>query len=141
MGLSGGVRILRKEKAIGLISQPGLQLSREQLDEFALSAQRRLSNFQHINSIESAKNGIYDNILPFCAFNGGSDVWVDIGNKLIGVSILQAYFKANGSEVMHVGDQFLSTGNDIATRRVCTTVWITNPEETAEVLKELIDLF
>jgi len=21
--------------------------------------------------------------LPFCAFNGGSDVWVDVGNKVI----------------------------------------------------------
>ena len=54
--------------------------------------------------------------IPFCAFNGGNDVFMDIGNKLIGVSILQGFFGAEGHQTLHVGDQFLSTGNDIATR-------------------------
>lgn len=33
--------------------------------------------------------------------------------------------------------QFLSTGNDFATRAQCCTLWIVNPEETQEVLMEL----
>ena len=43
--------------------------------------------------------------IPFCAFNGGSDVWVDIGNKLIGVQILQNYLNAKPGETFHIGDQ------------------------------------
>ncbi|KAJ3037626.1 IMP 5'-nucleotidase [Rhizophlyctis rosea] len=145
MGLKGKVGILRKDRGIGVVPQ-GVKLSREQLDEFALSAQRRLNNHQRALQIKrlkaptrvAAKEGGDDwTPLPFCAFNGGSDVWVDIGNKLIGVSILRQYLGAEGGETLHVGDQFLSTGNDISTRSACCTVWITNPEETAEVLVEL----
>jgi IMP and pyridine-specific 5'-nucleotidase len=48
-------------------------------------------------------------------FNGGRDVWVDIGNKLIGVQTLQKLLATEPNTTLHVGDQFLSTGNDIAT--------------------------
>ena len=75
--------------------------------------------------------------IPFCAFNGGNDVWLDIGNKLIGVKILLNWLGAEPHETLHVGDQFLSTGNDIATRSACCTVWVTSPDETLEVLKQL----
>ncbi|KAI8910750.1 IMP-specific 5-nucleotidase [Entophlyctis helioformis] len=78
--------------------------------------------------------------IPFCAFNGGSDMWLDIGNKLIGVGMLQEMLGCLGHETLHVGDQFLSTGNDIATRSACSTVWITSPEETADVLTVLARL-
>ncbi|KAJ3046629.1 IMP 5'-nucleotidase [Rhizophlyctis rosea] len=157
MGLSHTVGILRKERGIGVVvKEAGVRLSREQLDEFALSAQRRLNNHQRakqIRRIKSHQSRSFGDLsslspasqnqqqqyhpLPFCAFNGGQDVWVDIGNKLIGVSILQRWLGCEGGETLHVGDQFLSTGNDISTRSACCTVWITNPEETAEVLVEL----
>jgi IMP and pyridine-specific 5'-nucleotidase len=32
---------------------------------------------------------------------------------------------------MHVGDRFTDSGNDAATRDVCSIVWVANPEETA----------
>ena len=43
--------------------------------------------------------------VPFCCFNGGSDVWLDIGNKNIGVQILCEYLKCQGQNTLHVGDQ------------------------------------
>ena len=38
---------------------------------------------------------------------------MDVGNKLLGVQALQAHFNIEPSRTLHVGDQFLSTGNDI----------------------------
>ena len=38
---------------------------------------------------------------------------MDVGNKLLGVQALQAHFSIEPSRTLHVGDQFLSTGNDI----------------------------
>ncbi|KAI9100580.1 IMP-specific 5-nucleotidase [Phlyctochytrium arcticum] len=135
MGLADKAVVLRKARAAGVIAAKDVRLTREQLDELALSVQRRLNNFQHARRVQTGQTA-----LPFCAFNGGSDVWVDIGNKLIGVNILQEYLGTTGAETLHVGDQFLSTGNDIATRTACCTSWITSPEETAEILTELCSL-
>ena len=42
------------------------------------------------------------------------------------------------NQTMHVGDQFLNTGNDFAARGACPTVWITNPEETRYILKRML---
>jgi IMP and pyridine-specific 5'-nucleotidase len=146
MDLNDKTKIIRKERAVGnrpyvidnlgWIAKAPFKLSREQLDEVALSVQRKLNNYQQLAKLSSSS---YTQ-LPFCAFNGGSDVWVDIGNKHIGVQILQDYLGTKGHETLHLGDQFLSTGNDIATRRACCTVWITNPEETLDVLVELATL-
>lgn len=101
MGLCENITIIRKELSLGIVPCEGFTLSREALDEFALSTQRVLKNHRHVvlRSNKKAQN------IPFCAFNGGSDVWVDIGNKLIGVKLLQEYLKANGHETLHVGDQ------------------------------------
>jgi IMP and pyridine-specific 5'-nucleotidase len=61
--------------------------------------------------------------LPFCAFNGGNDVFVDIGDKSWGVLACQKYFGTSeghsieGARTLHVGDQFLSAGsNDFKAR-------------------------
>ncbi|KAJ3165220.1 IMP 5'-nucleotidase [Geranomyces variabilis] len=135
MGLENAVGLLRKDRAVGVVAEEGVQLTRETLDEFALAAQRRLNNHQRAQQTRLGAAPV-----PFCAFNGGSDVWVDIGNKLIGVRMLREFLGTRGNETLHVGDQFLSTGNDISTRTACCTVWITSPEETAEVLTELCTL-
>jgi IMP and pyridine-specific 5'-nucleotidase len=37
-------------------------------------------------------------------------VWVDVGNKLIGVQVMQKWLGAGPGETLHVGDQFLGTG-------------------------------
>ena len=93
--------------------------------------------------------------VPFCAFNGGNDVFVDIGDKSWGVTVCQQWFgRAGGGgggggggtairaeNTLHVGDQFLSAGsNDFKARSVGTTAWIASPAETVELLDELADL-
>jgi len=45
--------------------------------------------------------------LPFCAFNGGRDAWVDVGNKRIGVEAMQIFLGLPPHKCLHVGDQFL----------------------------------
>jgi hypothetical protein len=37
--------------------------------------------------------------LPFCAFNGGNDVFVDVGNKSLGLDALMRYLDAYPYEV------------------------------------------
>lgn len=39
--------------------------------------------------------------LPFCAFNGGNDVFVDVGNKSIGLDALMRFIGAQPGEVRH----------------------------------------
>ncbi|KAK1991571.1 IMP-specific 5'-nucleotidase [Colletotrichum falcatum] len=86
--------------------------------------------------------------VPFCAFNGGRDVFVDIGDKSWGVTVCQRWFAAkagraeqpiSGESTLHIGDQFLSAGsNDFKARSVGTTAWIASPAETAELLDDLL---
>jgi IMP and pyridine-specific 5'-nucleotidase len=134
--LSLPATILRKERAVGIIpSAPGYKFPREALEETVLVVQKKLE------MSEVGKK------LPFCAFNGGNDVFVDIGDKSWGVLVCQNYFGAglkgegksiSGERTMHVGDQFLSAGsNDFKARVVGTTAWIANPAETVELLDEL----
>ena len=100
------VQVLRKKRAVGIFPAKGIKLSREQLEETVLVVQRVL---------EMSPAG---KKLPFCAFNGGNDVFVDIGDKSWGVMACQRYFGGiEGSRSLHVGDQFLSAGaNDF---KVC----------------------
>jgi len=80
--------------------------------------------------------------IPFCAFNGGNDVFVDIGDKSWGVKVCQKFFNGiEGGKTLHIGDQFLSAGsNDFKARMACTTAWIANPTETVMLLDELEEL-
>lgn len=98
-------RILRKERAIGLfpggiemvskypIGHGSKKLKREALDEVVMRVLHKLKH--HDPQIS----------LPYCVFNGGTDAWVDIGNKSVGVSILQHYFDFPKNSCLHVGDQ------------------------------------
>ena len=81
MGIEKKISIMRKPRAVGVNPVPGNLLIREQLDELALSVQNKLHRYQMRNFNQLA--------IPFCAFNGGNDVWVDIGNKLIGVKVCE----------------------------------------------------
>jgi IMP and pyridine-specific 5'-nucleotidase len=120
-------RVIRKKRAVGLIPSSPSSISRENLDECALRVQSDLY----------AGSVAFDN-LPYCAFNGGSDCWVDVGNKRVGVEILQAYLGLEPSKCLHVGDQFLNTGNDYAARGCAPCAWITSPVETTYILKRLL---
>lgn len=148
--------IIRKDRAVGIIqSSPNVRIARESLEETVLVVQRILE----VNSLGSASaparasGGIAPapaparaRPVPFCAFNGGSDVFVDIGDKSWGVTVCQQWFGTKdrairGENTLHVGDQFLSAGsNDFKARSVGTTAWIASPEETVELLDELADL-
>ncbi|EHA18865.1 hypothetical protein ASPNIDRAFT_123758, partial [Aspergillus niger ATCC 1015] len=89
-----------------------------------------------INTVERSEVGAR---LPFCAFNGGNDVFVDIGDKSWGVRACQRYFGGiEPARTLHVGDQFLSAGaNDFKARLASTTAWIASPAETVQLLDEL----
>jgi IMP and pyridine-specific 5'-nucleotidase len=141
--LSLPATVLRKERAVGIIpAVPGTRFARESLEETVLVVQKKL---------EMSEVG---RRLPFCAFNGGNDVFVDIGDKSWGVMICQNYFGSaksedekhpeaaiRGDRTLHVGDQFLSAGsNDFKARVVGTTAWIASPTETVELLDELAEL-
>ena len=117
-------RVIRKKRSIGLVPQSDELISRESLDETVLRAHDAL-NDANIS-------------LPYCAFNGGSDAWVDCGNKRVGVQVLQAYLDIAADETLHIGDQFLNTGNDYAARDSCPCLWITKPEETTYILKLIL---
>ncbi|WIA32869.1 hypothetical protein OEZ86_006043 [Tetradesmus obliquus] len=113
------VQLIRKTRSVGVVpTQPTIY---EVLEELAISVQQNLISK-----------------LPFCAFNGGNDVFVDVGNKSIGLDALMRHLDCYPYEVLHVGDRFSDTGNDTATRDCCSIVWVANPEETGFFVKMLL---
>jgi IMP and pyridine-specific 5'-nucleotidase len=90
------VTIIRKERAVGLISASGSpvaagRLTYDVLEELTLAVQEELGNS--------------GTTVPFCAFNGGHDAFVDVGNKALGVAALQSMVGATPSETLHIGDR------------------------------------
>lgn len=149
--------VMRKDRAVGIIpTDPKVRIPRESLEETVLVVQKTLElsvradmvGGPNINnpSVAHHQPGM-NRVVPFCAFNGGRDVFVDIGDKSWGVSVCQKWFGGSspadegmikGDQTLHVGDQFLSAGaNDFKARSVGTTAWIANPAETVELLDEL----
>lgn len=130
--------VMRKDRAVGIVpSPPDVTIPRESLEETVLVVQKILE----LSPVGRGRR------VPFCAFNGGRDVFVDIGDKSWGVAVCQRWFgNGGGSSIpaentLHVGDQFLSAGaNDFRARSVGTTAWIASPAETVELLDELADL-
>jgi IMP and pyridine-specific 5'-nucleotidase len=137
--------VMRKDRAVGIVpSPPETRIPRESLEETVLVVQKILE----LSPVGRSRR------VPFCAFNGGRDVFVDIGDKSWGVAVCQRWFGGAGGagngtaaggiraeNTLHVGDQFLSAGaNDFRARSVGTTAWIASPAETVELLDELADL-
>lgn len=97
--------MLRKERAIGIypgghemsatvpLGHGSKKIKREALDELVLRVTEALRT--HSPRIT----------LPYCVFNGGTDAWLDIGNKSEGVAALQAYLGIPQANCLHVGDQ------------------------------------
>jgi IMP and pyridine-specific 5'-nucleotidase len=113
------VTVIRKPRSVGVV--PIGPTIYEVLEDLALTVQSNL-----------------EADVPFCAFNGGNDVFVDIGNKSVGLDALMRYVGAGPGQVMHVGDRFTDSGNDAATRDVCAIVWVANPEETGFFIRMLL---
>jgi len=113
------VDVLRKEYAVGVL--PKSDTIYENLEEMALACQAELS----------------DASIPFCAFNGGNDVFVDVGNKHIGLQALMRYLDIDGSQTLHVGDRFTLTGNDAKVREAASILWVASPDETTFFMRLL----
>lgn len=128
LGLENLGIILRKERSVGVVPRPGKQIPREDLEEIVLNA-------DHILQTSEVAKRVY-----FCAFNGGSDVWVDIGDKRYGVLSLQNYLgNIDNGQTLHIGDQFASIGaNDYKARLAASTAWVANPKETLDILEEFV---
>lgn len=154
-------RLIRKDRAVGIIPDPpDMRIARESLEETVLNVQRILE-LTSLGSATQASNTVSSTPrkgVPFCAFNGGRDVFVDIGDKSWGVAVCQEWFgrraaaatadsasvsapsPIKGEHTLHVGDQFLSAGsNDFKARSVGTTAWIASPAETVDLLDEIAD--
>lgn len=129
-------QIIRKERAVGIV--PG---GNEGLKRFPIGSGQKGLRPELLEEVclrvrHAIKAANFD--LPYCAFNGGNDVWVDIGNKAEGIKTLQNFLGIPPHATCHVGDQFLLTGNDRAARHVCPTLWIVDPQETNAVLRSLM---
>lgn len=152
-------KIIRKERSLGIIPLHGYKINRETLEEIVLSLLAKLHSLLHprgpqgVNLLSTDENTAArksTSDFRVCAFNGGSDVWVDIGDKALGVQALQRYLcrfhvdddtcPISKSESLHIGDQFASVGaNDFKARLSACTVWIASPRETREILEDLIE--
>lgn len=140
LGDDSHTTVIRKERSLGIIPRPGFRIPRETLEEIVLLLLNKVTQLLEIHAALNVR---------VCAFNGGADVWVDIGDKSLGVLALQLYLchleQPNGvcpirkSETLHIGDQFASVGaNDFKARLAACTAWIASPRETKEILDELL---
>jgi len=113
------VDVMRKEFAVGILPRDGTVY--ENLEEMSIAAMIELSDAE----------------VPYCAFNGGNDVFVDVGNKNIGLHTLMRYLDCEGSQTLHVGDRFTATGNDTKVRDACSILWVASPDETTFFMRLL----
>ena len=100
-------QVIRKDRAVGVypggsqmtslvpLGHGSKKLKREALDELVMRVTEALRNATDPRPIR----------LPYCVFNGGTDAWLDVGNKSVGVAVLQAYLGINPAQCLHVGDQ------------------------------------
>ena len=73
---------MRKERAVGVVPQAPTVY--EVLEEIVITVQAQL----------------VDSRLPFCAFNGGADVFVDVGNKSLGLEALMKHLGFRPHQVL-----------------------------------------
>lgn len=130
--------VVRKERAVGLV--PGGAEGRQKSPFGSGMASLKPEILEEtVFRIRDAVRSLDPPLcLPYCAFNGGRDVWVDVGNKAEGLLVLQSFLGIIPSQCLHVGDQFSISGNDMAARDVAPTLWICNPSETRAVLRSLL---
>lgn len=102
-----------------MIRNQDRRFSYEVLEEIALAVQDAL---KHLG-------------VPHCAFNGGNDAWVDVGNKALGIRALQSFMGGKPHQTLHVGDRFTRTGNDTRAREAANSVWVSDPRETNFVMR------
>ncbi len=151
--------LIRKERAVGVVARPGAPpLNYEVLEECVRPhgsgcwrAHKSLSPAHppppHTHTLPSrlalatqAALQAHGGSVPFCAFNGGHDVFVDVGTKALGIRALQGLLGARPECSLHVGDRFTLTGNDVSARDVASTLWVASPRETVALMEQLVPL-
>jgi len=126
-------QVLRKRTSVGVIVAAGASAGKQQYDF------RREQLDEMVFRIQDVLISMKDKIdFPYCAFNGGNDVWFDIGNKKEGIEGLQMLFNVKSGHSLHVGDQMAHTGNDFMARYQAPVSWIVNPQETKKILQHVI---
>lgn len=139
-------KIIPKEISLWINPMGEYKISREILEEIVLSVLVRLNEVLHLQKPQAIhlfnmtneqipvdQGSLNDSELRACAYNGSSDVWVDIGGKSLGVAALQQYLYTtstrkdknlvSSSQSLHIGDQFASVGaNDFKARLSACTV-------------------
>eukprot|EP01055_Gregarina_sp_Pseudo9_P000636 Gregarina_sp_Pseudo_9__635@NODE_1404_length_1629_cov_10_464780_g1306_i0_p1_GENE_NODE_1404_length_1629_cov_10_464780_g1306_i0NODE_1404_length_1629_cov_10_464780_g1306_i0_p1_ORF_typecomplete_len467_score96_15ISN1/PF06437_11/1_1e105PMM/PF03332_13/0_00017Hydrolase_3/PF08282_12/2_2e02Hydrolase_3/PF08282_12/0_032Sof1/PF04158_14/0_074MraZ/PF02381_18/3_3e02MraZ/PF02381_18/1_1_NODE_1404_length_1629_cov_10_464780_g1306_i0361403 len=128
-------RLIRKERAVGIV--PGGLRGLEMVPDGSGAKTLRPEILEEAVARVREAVRLSGSEIPYCAFNGGQDVWVDVGNKAMALEILQNMFKIHPAECMHVGDQFTESGNDITVRQQSPCIWIMNPKETKAILRRL----
>eukprot|EP00033_Pygsuia_biforma_P001040 GCRY01001186.1.p1 GENE.GCRY01001186.1~~GCRY01001186.1.p1 ORF type:complete len:352 (+),score=34.53 GCRY01001186.1:272-1327(+) len=118
-------QIVRKPKAAGLIRKKHFGLLDERFEELCKRVKMDLAEHPFKT--------------PFCVFNGGENVFVDIGNKGYGIRVLQKLLHLTSDKIVHFGDQFTSSGNDFAARMHSPTIWVANWKETAFLLEKFLN--
>jgi IMP and pyridine-specific 5'-nucleotidase len=131
-------RIIRKERSIGIIPGGDEMLEKVPIGHGSKKLKAEALDETVFRVMESLRRCDSDITIPYCVFNGGRDAWVDIGNKSVAVKILQAWLRIDPSQCLHVGDQFLASGNDYAARETCPTCWIISPKETEKILEHVL---
>jgi IMP and pyridine-specific 5'-nucleotidase len=131
-------KLLRKERAVGVFAGGESMVETVPIGHGSKKMKQEALNEMVLRVMEALRTCEPAVTLPYCVFNGGRDCWVDIGNKSVGVQALQRYFDFPAADCIHVGDQFLQTGNDFAARDACPCLWIQNPHETGKVLNHVL---
>lgn len=122
-------KIIKKKRSVGIVPDDKNTLKTTRLTcEILNELSERISLLSKCVRFEQ---------IPCCVFNSNFDVWIDIGNKAIGISFLQNLLKLSPSQTMHIGDQFNRNGNDAYATLVATCIWVINPTETRNILKTL----
>lgn len=78
------VKLVRKPRAVGILYLPDEvhRTTSLMLDEIAMGARAAVKRTRKQHRSRETR-------LPFCTFNGGKDVFVDIGSKDLGIAALQ----------------------------------------------------
>ena len=90
--LGDKLKILRKEKAVGFPSTRAslIFVGLVMIDPTYIPRSEMLNEI--VFAIQDALPKHFS--VPFCAFNSGKDVWIDIGNKSLGIRVFQKFLNA-----------------------------------------------
>ena len=131
------VLVVRKPRAVGIIERPRSTATREAAAVVGVPATATVATTSHVIDVvapsrttpygghtrgitfevlEEVALGVQQSLadahieVPYCVFNGGHDVFVDVGTKALGIRALQARVGCAPEETVHYGDRFTRTG-------------------------------